>query len=236
MSYPMVHLSAAWLMLEQGFPVTSRADFMLGAAAPDAIHYRPGDYTSDWKLYSHYGCENLEEIDEKWGYVTKMKPWVDRVCRLAQAVDPAAPDASFRMGYYVHILTDGWNNIRVWTPFRESLGGTFDRETYKLYGEECRNVDYVLYLRHPHAAEIFRLLEEARAFGLDDHIREEEVEALRDSLLHERFAPRPVPDVSGNRYFRLEEAEGFIRDAAAYTWEKLKNLPPPALQNAEKGI
>ena len=41
MSYPMVHLSAAWLMLEQGFPAASRADFLLGAAAPDAIHYAP---------------------------------------------------------------------------------------------------------------------------------------------------------------------------------------------------
>ena len=233
MSYPMVHLSAAWLMLEQGFPVPSRADFLLGATAPDAIHYRPGDYTSDWKLYSHYGCENLEEIDEKWGYVTKMAPWIARVQRAAQAVDPAAPDASFRMGYFVHILTDGWNNTAVWTPFRESLGGTFDRETYKLYGNECRDVDYVLYVRHPHAAEIFRLLGEAQAFGIDDHIRASEVEALRDSLLHERFLPRPVPDVSGNRYFRLEEAEGFIRDASAYAWENLKSS---ALQIARKGI
>ena len=233
MSYPMVHLSVAWLLMERDPSILSPADFLLGAVAPDAIHYRPGDYTSDWKLYSHYGCESLDDIPEKWGYVTKMEPWIARVRRQVLALDRSAPDAAFKLGYFAHILTDGWNNTAVWTPFRESLGGTFDRETYRLYGDECRNVDYVLYLRHPHAREIFRLLQEARAFGLDDHIRAEEVEALRDSLLHERFLPRPVPDVSGNRYFRLEEAEGFIRDASAYAWENLKSS---ALQIARKGI
>ncbi len=216
MSYPMVHLSVAWLLLQAASGIPSPADFLLGAAAPDAIHYRPGDYTSDWKLYSHYGCEDLAHIDEKWGYVTKMEPWIARVRAQTEAVDPAAPDAGFRLGYYAHMLTDGWNNMKVWTPFRMSLGGTFDRETYKLYGDECRRVDYVLYVRHPHAAEIMRMLEEARAFGIGDHIRAEEVEALRASLLHERFEPQPVPDVSGHRYFRLEDAQRFIEDAAAY--------------------
>ncbi len=74
MAYPMVHLAVAWLLLEADPGIPSPADFMLGAVAPDAIHYRPGDYTSDWKLYSHYGCEDLAHIEEKWGCVTKMEP------------------------------------------------------------------------------------------------------------------------------------------------------------------
>ena len=214
MSYPMVHLSVAWRLLEEGLSVRRREDFLLGAVAPDAVHYRPGAYTSDWKLYSHYGCADLEHIPEKWGYVTRNEPWMAYIRRLWRSCDPSMPQSGFLLGYYTHILTDICNNTEVWTPFRMAQGGTFDRETYDLYGNECRNVDYVLYTRHPDARGLLEALERADAYTLSSRIRAEEVAALRFSLLHERFEPRPMPDVSGNRYFRLEDTEAFIRRAA----------------------
>ena len=218
MSYPMVHLSVAWALLPDA-RAAEPADYMLGAVAPDAVHYR-ADYNSDMKLYSHFGCESMDKIREKWGYVTENEPWIARVRALWKSCGEG-PERSFLCGYYVHILTDIFNNIAVWTPFRMSQGGTFDRTVYNLYGDECRNVDYLLYRNDPERARLWELLGQARAFGIGDHIAKEEVESLRESILHERFRERPLPDVSGNRYFRLEDAQDFIRRAAAFTAERL---------------
>ncbi|MEA4824437.1 MAG: hypothetical protein VB111_10030 [Clostridiaceae bacterium] len=131
------------------------------------------------------------------------------------------PERDFLHGYFVHILTDIYNNKTVWTPFRMSQGGTFDRAIYNQYGDECRNVDYLLYRRHPAREQIWTLLRDAYAYSVGDHIAKTEVERLRESVLHERFREREAPDVSGNRYFRLTDAEEFIRKAANFSMESL---------------
>ncbi len=220
MSYPMVHLSAAWLILNETPGIQAPADFLLGAVAPDAIHYRDA-YNSDKKLYSHFGCDNIAEIREKWGYVTENEPWAERVWRAWKACKDL-PVRDFLHGYFVHILTDIYNNKTVWTPFRISQGGAFDRAIYNQYGDECRNVDYLLYRRRPARERIWALLRDAQAYGVGDHIAKTEVERLRESILHERFREQKTPDVSGNRYFRWEDVGDFVRKAADFAMESLK--------------
>lgn len=220
MAYAITHLCAAWKLLEEGAAVENRADFLLGAVAPDAVHYRDGEYSSDMKLFAHVGCDSMDVIPEKWGYITEIAAWRDRLLRF-RAETQDYPHRDFLLGYLVHCFTDLCNTTEIWQPFLRSLGGTFDRETYKLYGNECRAVDEVLLIAHPARAALESIFAASVPHGVCRHgirgdilVSEAEVAALRENTLT-RFAASEIPDVSGHRYVTLADVQRLIDRSCA---------------------
>lgn len=69
MSFPMTHLSIAYNIFVNTSQIKEPGDFLLGAIAPDSVHFRD-DFKSSMKKISHLCVGN-----EKWGEVTNNEEW-----------------------------------------------------------------------------------------------------------------------------------------------------------------
>ena len=226
MAYAITHLCVAWRLLEEGAAVENRAVFLMGAVAPDAVPYRDGEYSSDMKLFAHIGCDSMDVIPEKWGYITEIAAWRDRILRF-RAETQDYPYRDFLLGYLVHIFTDLCNTTEVWQPFLKTVGGTFDREDYRHYGNECRALDEVLLINHPARAELESTFAASVPHGIRRHgtsgeilVSEAEVTVLRENVLS-RFEASELPDVSGHRFVTLSDVQRLIGRSCAVSKAEL---------------
>ena len=112
MPFQMTHLHIA-KRLHELYPkrINDLSQFYLGAVSPDAVHNRAG-YISDYKKKSHL-CVG----DEQWGLVTNNDEWIENVIGFLKD-NKDSDNYDFILGYSCHILSDIYNNIAVWTPFR----------------------------------------------------------------------------------------------------------------------
>jgi len=112
MSFTMTHLIIAESISEIfDNHALSLPQYYLGSIAPDAVHNRE-NYISDFKKNSH-----LITDDNKWAMVTNNDNWINNVASFLKK-HKNSEHYDFILGYCCHILTDIYNNINVWTPFR----------------------------------------------------------------------------------------------------------------------
>lgn len=216
MSFPMAHLCIAYNVLSSTAHIKKPCDFILGAIAPDSVHFRD-NYEISMKKKSH-----LIVGDERWGEVTNNDEWLENVLAfLNKNRDTEMTD--FIYGYCTHIITDIENNIKIWTPFRLANGGTVEKVYDGQYHQESYAVDYELYLMHPHKKEIWQMLDEAAYYDIPNVVVGNEIEKMKDSILHEQFNNRESADLSSYKYATLSGMKEFIEIESQYIKKLLFN-------------
>ena len=133
--------------------------FYLGSIAPDSIHNREG-YVSDYKKASHL-CVG----PEKWGYLTNndenAQNALNYLCEKSES-----GDFDFLVGYCTHILTDIYNNIALWTIFKQKYPGELKKGYESLYYQENSRLDLEFALTHEKSAAFWRYLSESHGVDL----------------------------------------------------------------------
>lgn len=213
MSYAMIHLIVAQNILKSTKRIKNEEAFMLGAVAPDSVHYR-NDYHKGMKFNSHL-CVG----DEEWGSITNNDEWQENVSEFMTTMT-SREDVDFLYGYCVHILTDIHNNINVWMPFKERILNDDTPGIGKKYQIESNAIDLVLYQQEG-TEDIWRLLRNALAQNVGNLVHEAEVESLKTDILTNRFANRIADDVLKHRYVTVVETGDFIETATQFVKDVL---------------
>lgn len=196
MSYPMVHLKVAYGLLAQydGGNMERPGDFLLGAVAPDAVHFHD-KYDVSLKEKSH-----LWKFGPHWGVTLDSEGWRDAILTFWRD-NRDVENSDFMAGYCTHLLTDWENDRCIWTPFRERQMQSADYdEVYGRYAAEAYGIDQWLYQNGKESQEIWRLLEQGRAYGVKGCILKEDLAKQKQSLLYEQFTGKTAVDVSGYRF------------------------------------
>lgn len=213
MPFAMTHLYIAYNILSNTPQIKKPCDFLIGALAPDSVHFR-NNYNSDMKKKSHL-CVG----DEKWGRFTNNQEWLENVLAFLQE-NKHLEEVDFIYGYCSHILADIQNNIKIWTPFLLENRETLDKGLGSIYHEESYDIDYVLYLSNPKQKEIWEILEDAIGYDIPNVVVADEINKMKHSILHSQFLNREYADVSLNKYVTLSNIQEFIISESQY----IKNL------------
>lgn len=206
MSYPMVHLKVAYGLLarDSAGQIERQGDFLLGAVAPDAVHFHDGYHVS-LKEKSH-----VWEFGPRWGITVDSEGWLEAIRKFWKR-NQRVENRDFMAGYCTHLLTDWENDRCIWTPFREKLmrGADLD-EVYGQYAAEAHGIDQWLYQNDRESPEIWRLLEQGQVCGVEGCILKEDLTRQKQSLLYEQFTGKAAVDVSGYRFCTKEIMESFM--------------------------
>lgn len=213
MPFPMTHLHIAYNILSNTPQIKKPSDFMLGALAPDSVHFG-ANYNSDMKKKSHL-CVGKE----KWGMITNNQEWLKNVLAFLQQ-NNHMEKADFMYGYCSHILADIQNNIKIWTPFLLENKESFKNGTGSIYHQESYDMDYVLYLLNPQQEVMWEMLEEANVYDIPGVACGDEINKMKQNILHGQFLDREPIDVSLNKYVTLSLIQEFISEESQY----IKNI------------
>ncbi|MCG8484460.1 MAG: zinc dependent phospholipase C family protein [Clostridia bacterium] len=208
MPFTMTHLYIAYNIIKKVPHLKKPNDFMLGAIAPDSVHFRI-NYESDMKFNSHLCVGN-----EKWGRVTNNDEWRENVLFFLQE-NKHSQNVDFIYGYCSHILADIQNNMKVWMPFRKKIKDKMEKGIGSMYHQESYAIDYKLYL-HPLRKVIWKMLENSNAFDISNIVKEVEINQMKQSILQEQFENRESVDISTNQYVTLSNIQKFIKEESEY--------------------
>ena len=216
MAYSMIHLEVAYWLLNKWDWIKNPGDFLVGAVAPDAVHFCE-NYQVQMKEKSH-----IWDCGPRWGITEESNKWESNVMRFWEE-NKGADNRDFIAGYCVHILTDIQNDIKIWRPFRQmNLEGTNVEEVYHIYGQEAYESDQWLYQTNPHSSHIMKLLESGRVYSIENCIGKEEIEKLIQYMLTEEYVKKETYDISGFRYCNDKVILGFIEECTEWLAERLK--------------
>lgn len=204
MSYTMIHLEVAYKLLNKCQQVSNKGDFMLGAIAPDAVHFNE-NYSSKLKERSH-----IWDCGPKWGITLDSDKWKKNVCTFWKE-HKDDDNRDFIAGYCVHILTDWLNDIKIWSPFRnENMRGDNVQEIYHIYGQEAYGSDQWLYQHSVDNGAIMKLLSEGTAYTIPERIAKEDIECQKKYILFEQYKEKGDYDINNYRYCKKEVLLAFI--------------------------
>lgn len=213
MSFAMTHLYIAYNILSNTPQIKKPYDFMIGALAPDSVHFRD-NYNSEMKKKSHL-CVG----DEKWGRITNNQEWTENVLAFLQK-NKHLEEVDFIYGYCCHILTDIQNNIKIWTPFLLENREALEKGIGSIYHKESYAMDYALYLLNSQQKEIWEILEDSIGYDIPNVVAADEINKMRHSILHSQFLNREFVDVSLNKYVTFSNTREFIASESQH----IKNL------------
>lgn len=216
MPFAMTHLHIAYNILNSTTQIKNPCDFMLGAIAPDSVHFRD-EYDSDMKKKSHL-CVG----EEKWGRTTNNQEWLKSVLDFLHK-NRTVENTDFIYGYCSHILADIQNNIKIWTPFLLENKEDLENGLGSIYHKESSDMDYELYLRSPHQKIIFEMIEDATGYDIPDVVRKDEINKMKDTILNSQYLSKKSVDVSCNKYVTLPCMEEFISVESQYIRNLLYN-------------
>jgi hypothetical protein len=218
MPFQMTHLHIA-KNIHQLFPETIKdlSQFYLGTVAPDAVHNRAG-YISDYKKASHL-CVG----DERWGMLTNNDKWIESVLEFLYK-NKNSDNYNFILGYSCHVLSDIYNNIAVWTPFRLEYPDELAKGYGGLYHQESEKVEIELALREENKDNFWVHLEKAKSTSLNDIIFAEEIEKHKENILYNWYKDKEHQDISSNKLVTIESTMNFVEDATNFIVSKIINL------------
>ena len=216
MAYSMVHLEVAYRLLNNWNWIKAPGDFLVGAIAPDAVHFCE-NYQIQMKEKSH-----IWDCGPRWGITEDPDKWEANALRFWEE-NKDADNKDFIAGYCVHILTDIYNDIKIWSPFRRmNLAGTNVEEVYHIYGKEASESDQWLYQTSLHSEHIMELLAGGRAYSIADCIGQGEINKLIQYMLTEEYVKKEIYDISGFRYCNDNVILGFIEECTEWLAERMK--------------
>ena len=218
MPFQMTHLHIA-KNIHNLFPETTKdlSQFYLGTVAPDAVHNRAG-YISDYKKASHL-CVG----DERWGMLTNNDEWIESVLEFLYK-NKNSDNYNFILGYSCHVLSDIYNNIAVWTPFRLKYPDELTKGYGGLYHQESEKVEIELALREENKDNFWVHLEKAKSTSLNDIIFAEEIEKHKENILYNWYKDKEHQDISSNKLVTIESTMNFVEDATNFIVSKIINL------------
>ena len=215
MSYQMVHLEIAYRLLGHFEWIQNPGDFLLGAIAPDAVHFHDG-YGVELKEASH-----LWNCGPKWGITIESDKWKRNVLKFWQK-HQVDENRDFLAGYCVHILTDWLNDLRIWTPFREgNIKGENVEEIYHIYGREAYGSDQWLYRNSLNSREIMRLLADGKPYSIEECVEAADIEKQKQNILYKQYAKTDNYDIQEYRYCTGEIVLRFIDESVDVLQEML---------------
>ena len=193
MAFPITHLLVADALLHRRpRPDTDAAQFLLGALAPDAVHYRKDFVGAEMKNIG--AAKKITHLcpvsDERWGAVTDNEGWIK--CIKDWARRNTGPPAE---GYAVHALTDCYTNLTLWNNFRTRHPTEAAKGYASGYYRDLQEIDLRLYLTYVKGSRIERLLAMAEPFDMPGLVSAKEICAIRDNILYENYKGRvPTAD------------------------------------------
>ncbi|WP_055668667.1 hypothetical protein [Desnuesiella massiliensis] len=182
---------------------------MLGSLAPDSVYFRD-NYDSDMKKLSHL-CVG----SEKWGEITNNEEWSKNVLNFLQE-NKNTTDIDFIYGYCAHILTDIQTNAKMCMPFKLANEECLKKGAGNIYAKETYEIDYDLYLHNPQRTSIWKMLENAVGYDIANIVVGNEIDKMKESILHDQFIDREAGDVSLNKYVILTSMQEFISAESQY--------------------
>jgi len=230
MAFPMVHLRVAYgVALALGLNEDDTSAVLLGALAPDGVHFRPRFNNA---TQSGIGAaKKLSHLcppgSEPWGQVTDNDGWVAEALRLHYVWQGYDTSDYLALGYVTHVLTDIYNNITIWHDYRTA----FPMEAAKGYASEyyagLSALDLALY----HEAEtgrIMHLLPMATPRDFAGRVTAIEIEAIRAGLFSRSngnftvYIDSTAPDVSAFMYVTFDQIKQFVTNAKDFVLSKIK--------------
>ena len=189
--------------------IKSLPQFYLGSIAPDAVHYR-ANYDSEFKKASH-----LNTSSEKWGMMTDYDDWQDNIVTFLNK-HKMSSNHDFILGYCTHILSDLYNTIHVWTPFRLKHEGEFEKGYGNLHHLESNKIDIELALTYEGANDFWLHLNNANSIDLPGIVYATEIDKHRDSILNSWYKGKEREDTSTNIIRTYEGEMDFIKNATNF--------------------
>jgi hypothetical protein len=206
MPLPIVHLGVA-RNLAGRLKINDLSSFYLGSIAPDAVHMRDG-YTRAIKHKSHLYCADTD---------VRRRDAAEFIRR-----GSGGDDRDFRCGYGIHLLTDSFWNKTVVSMFDSRYGEDKSpaQDAKSAYYNDMDQLDFELYKKYPHRAEIWGRLLTGKAAGVDGLVSAEEVDGWKQRTLHwydsgESRHTNPV------RYIQYDDVLGYITNGADMIYDYL---------------
>ncbi|MCL2047786.1 MAG: zinc dependent phospholipase C family protein [Defluviitaleaceae bacterium] len=227
MPFPLTHLYVAWQVLHPRQRNNSFGDvlaknepqFLLGAIAPDAVHYR--------EQFKTAGMSNIGPAKkrthlcpisgEKWGQVTDNKGWLACVKNFLDE----HKNEPFARGYAAHVITDIHNNQSIWHNFRknhpEEAGKGYESEYYA----DMRSIDTRMYNELPQVAEIMDILKKSTPPDLAPFAYKDEINAIKASILDDYNKKLLAPYTKQYTFVSYDDMLNFIDEAVKICIERL---------------
>ena len=173
MSYAMTHLALAKEVNDSIGIATDLPQFLLGAIAPDSVHFRE-NYHGDMKKKSHY-CPS----PKPWGKISseeECEEWLNYVLPKLK-ISEDQPHSDFYWGCLVHILSDIWNTREHFIHYSEWCAReNVPKDAY--YNEQKHN-DIEMFNTVAWRDDVWMLLFKARGESVGSIIKASEVEKFR---------------------------------------------------------
>jgi len=183
--------------------------FYLGNIAPDAVHYR-SNYTSDYKKVSHL-CVG----DEKWGMITNNDEWQNNVIDFLYN-HRNSENYDFIVGYCCHILSDIYNSITLWIPFKQKYADEIEKGIGNLMRHETNMIDIELALTYKKRDIFWSNIQCSVGVDLPSIIYATEIEKQKDNILNIWYADKRWQDLTSNEIVTIEIIMNFIKNAVDF--------------------
>lgn len=129
-------------------------------------------------------------------------------------------EADFIYGYCSYIFADIQNNIKNWTPFLLENREALEKGIGSVYHEESCAMDYALCLLNPQQKEMWEVLEDSVRYDIPNVVVADEINKMKQSILHSQFLDRGYVDISLNKYVTFSSIQEFIATESQH----IKNL------------
>ena len=215
MPFQMTHLRIAQEIYKlHPSAIKNLPQFYLGTVAPDAVHNRSG-YISAYKKASHLCVGN-----EPWGMLTNNEEWTENVLSFLQE-HKNADHYDFTLGVVCHILSDIYNNMTVWTPFRLKYPVEGEKGYNGLYYQESEKVEIELSLDTDNEKNFWMYLRNSTAVDFSGIIFSEEIKKHKENILYRWYKDKEHQDLSRNETVTMESTMDFIKNATEFIVNKM---------------
>ena len=189
--------------------IESFPQFYLGSIAPDAVHNR-ANYVSEFKKASH-----LIAGTEKWGLITDNDEWESNIVTFLNKYNKS-DNHDFILGYCSHVLSDMYNNINIWTPYRLKHADAFDKGYDNIHHHECNKIDIELALTYEGREDFWLHLANSNSVDMPGIIYAVEIDKQKDNILNSWYKDKERQDISSNKIRTLEGETDFIKKATGF--------------------
>jgi hypothetical protein len=217
MPFTMTHLCIANnISIKLSKHIDNLPQFYLGSISPDAVHNRT-NYISEYKAASHLCLKG-----EIWGMVSGNDNWIKNVLQFLDKHKNTSNN-SFLLGYCTHILSDIYNNITVWTPFREKNKNELKKGYGGLYHTESNKIDINFALTCPERSIFWSNIEQSKAIDFEHLIFANEIEEQKTKILYDWYSDKEIQEISSNKIITYEETLQFIENASVFVIDMLQS-------------
>lgn len=218
MPFPMTHICIADRIIALNPEmIKNLPQFYLGTLAPDSVHFRK-NYISEYKIITHLCVGN-----EKWGEFTNNSEWIDNVLSFL-INNKQSDELDFIYGYCAHILSDIYNNINIWTPFRLKFPEEIKKGYGNLYHTESANIDLQLAQNFINKDKVWSLLKKSHSLTIPDIVLADDIDKIKSNILHVQYNSKSIVDTSKNTLIKYSDVLKFIENAVSFILEKTHNI------------